>query len=201
MSLSTFSNDPCSFIAAIPPQWDGRSYNWQHGPEIRSAHEQRRSGVDVSLPRDHAITLLQEEFGTVYKCFTVELRSDEELLMLAAVQSAGHEMRSAPPEVIGRLSPEWWMEAAKRGVRGWVLSLAPEHIRDHDGVVAACVANCGDAILYASDRLRRDHVIQRIAVTNNAISIDRCIDPPEDLVKLAKPQEKGPSDSATSFAS
>ncbi len=190
MSLSTLTNDPSTFIAAIPPAWDGRSYGWKHSPEIRSAHEQRRNGIDVSLPRDEAITLLQEEFGSVYKCLTAELRSDEEILMLAAVQSKGHEMRSAQPEVIARLSPEWWIEAANRGVRGWVLSFAPEHIRDHDGVVAACVGNCGDAILYASDRLRRDHVIQRIAVTENSIAIDRCIDPPDDLVRIAKPERK-----------
>ena len=197
MPLSSITNDPSTFIAAIPSQWDGRSYGWKHDAEIRDAHERRRSGIDVSFPRDEAITLLQEHFGSVYKCLTEELRSDEELLMLAAVQSKGHEMRSAPPEVIAQLSPEWWIEAAKRGVRGWVLSMAPAHIRDHDGVVAACVGNCGDAILYASERLRRDHVIQRIAVTENSIAIDRCIDPPEDLVRVAKPERKDEAHSST----
>ena len=126
------SNDPSTFIQADPlPEWRGdkKGYDWPDSTSIHSMHQEYTTNRKVvSVMKERAIRLLQQEFGTVYRLFTSEIKSDPEILMLAAVQSKGHNLEHAPTDVIAKLSIEWWLEAAKRGVCHWVSKYIPQEI-------------------------------------------------------------------------
>ena len=171
----------------VPGEWDGKSYNWEYGDFIEGVLRGRtkipsfRSEIIDKI----VLNLVQERFGCIYHKLPIEHQKNLEVLLMATVQSSGHELGRAPAEVRENLPPEFFIHAIQRGARGWILKWAPEAVQNNHDVVMACVRDNGQALKYASASMAWEEDIQCAAVRENKQSIEYAVQPCEEALKIA----------------
>ncbi|MBU0766815.1 DUF4116 domain-containing protein [Patescibacteria group bacterium] len=155
---------------AEKPEWEKR---WRYENVITATLE----GNFVPKTIEQARKLVEKRFGCVYHKLPLEFQRDTNLLMEAMMQSSGHELGRAQEEVKENLTPEFFIEAIRQGIAGWILKYAPSNMQDNDEVVTACVSNDGTALQHASPKHRKSRLMQRIAIAQNPESIKHADSP------------------------
>ncbi|PIR48474.1 hypothetical protein COU80_04450 [Candidatus Peregrinibacteria bacterium CG10_big_fil_rev_8_21_14_0_10_55_24] len=170
-----------------PGIFEGGSYHWQQDAKITDI----LGGDYMPETLEDARALVVERFGCVLHALPRDIQRDPEALMTATVLSSGHELLRVHSAVQDLLTPEFALEAARRGVPGWLLKAYPENVRDTLDVVSAYVALDGHALHHASDRLRSDPTIIEKAIQQHHDAIIHAINPPEHLQEIAEMLRRG----------
>ncbi len=85
-----------------------------------ASHEQGREDLVPDLPTARA--LVRERLGCAFKTLPRPYQSDSDVLMQAAINSGGHELKYAPPEARALLTPEFLTRAIEDGASRPVLA-------------------------------------------------------------------------------
>ncbi len=108
---------------------------------------------------DEAMRMVSQRFGCIYKALSENMRRNVRILFAATVESSGHELAYAPEDMRENLSPAFFIEAMRAGAQGWILKWTPEAIR-------------------------RDKVVQRLAIENHHANAEYILDPDEEIQAL-----------------
>lgn len=117
----------------FPPRFDGRSYNWKYDGEIRQALE----GGSQPESAEQALRWTQERFAVVFQALSPEFKANRAILLEAAVQSGGTQLRHASPEVLANLDADFYAAAIDRGAPPQILGYASDGVAEDSRVTAA----------------------------------------------------------------
>lgn len=159
------------------PGFLNRDGGWKHNAEITEILEGRRQPPSSV---EEALTLVSERFGCAYRFLIDVYKRDPTIIMEATVRSAGHNLEHVPPDVLAALPPSFFVEAVRRGARGWILHYASESVKDDLQAVIVCVRDCPEAIEYAMPRMKEHPDVKAVLPqpkprTKSESNAERCV--------------------------
>ena len=133
-STTTPMEQTSSEVRGLLPIISPTEVTW---PEKKDAVDLLQEGKYVPVTRADALWLIRQRFGCAYQWLPEEYQVDPEIIMEAAVLSAGHTLAYVPEAAWHLLDPEFFRKAFERGVMPW-------------------------AVKYASDEMQKDPVIESL---------------------------------------
>ncbi len=121
-TIETSSDEPQELLPIISPT----EVTW---PKKKDAVDLLREGRYAPPTREDAIWLVRLRFGCAYQWLPEKYQADPEIIMEAAVLSAGHTLAYVPEAARHLLDVEFFRKAFEGGVMPWAVKFASEEMQ------------------------------------------------------------------------